>query len=216
MNNPWKDIKLSDYENHMKLDTVMQLQVLNERMKAQFEIGKASSILILGVAGGNGLEHIDVSRVKKLYVLDINKEYLKTCKQRYPMLNAITTYLCEDLTDEEATLPYAELIVANLLIEYIGYECFQNVVKKVSPKAVSCIIQVNGEENFVSQSPYVHAFDQLDCVHHNVEEKELSLAMKAIGYELSHKTETLLPNGKKLIQLDFIKLMKNLIERQKL
>ena len=30
MDNPWKSVSLSDYENHMKLDTVMQLQVLNE------------------------------------------------------------------------------------------------------------------------------------------------------------------------------------------
>ncbi len=26
MNNPWEEILLSDYENHMKLDSVMQLQ----------------------------------------------------------------------------------------------------------------------------------------------------------------------------------------------
>ena len=32
MGNPWKSIKLSDYESHMKLDTVMQLQILNRNM----------------------------------------------------------------------------------------------------------------------------------------------------------------------------------------
>lgn len=35
MENPWKSIKLSDYENHMKLDSVMQLQTLNCMMKEQ-------------------------------------------------------------------------------------------------------------------------------------------------------------------------------------
>ena len=30
MENPWKEISLADYENHMKLDSVMQLQVMNE------------------------------------------------------------------------------------------------------------------------------------------------------------------------------------------
>ncbi len=29
MSNPWKDISLSDYENHMSLDSVMQLQSMN-------------------------------------------------------------------------------------------------------------------------------------------------------------------------------------------
>ena len=29
MKNPWEEISLSDYENHMKLDSVMQLQAMN-------------------------------------------------------------------------------------------------------------------------------------------------------------------------------------------
>ena len=36
MNNPWEDIRLDDYENHMKLDSVMQLQTMNKMMKEQF------------------------------------------------------------------------------------------------------------------------------------------------------------------------------------
>lgn len=28
MNNPWKDINLSDYEDHMALDSVQQLQAM--------------------------------------------------------------------------------------------------------------------------------------------------------------------------------------------
>ena len=36
MKNPWEEISLTDYENHMKLDSVMQLQSMNEMMKGQF------------------------------------------------------------------------------------------------------------------------------------------------------------------------------------
>ena len=36
MANPWEEIPLSDYEKHMKLGSVMQLQTLNEMMKGQF------------------------------------------------------------------------------------------------------------------------------------------------------------------------------------
>ncbi len=32
MKNPWEEISLTDYESHMQLDSVMQLQVLNEMM----------------------------------------------------------------------------------------------------------------------------------------------------------------------------------------
>ena len=37
MKNPWEAISLSDYENHMSLDSVMQLQALNQLMKGQLE-----------------------------------------------------------------------------------------------------------------------------------------------------------------------------------
>ncbi len=65
MENPWKEISLADYENHMKLDSVMQLQVMNEMMKGQFYTYPVSSIMILGIAGGNGLEHIQKDRFDK-------------------------------------------------------------------------------------------------------------------------------------------------------
>ena len=41
---------LTDYENHMSLDSIMQLQVMNEMMKKQFAAYSVSSIMILGIA----------------------------------------------------------------------------------------------------------------------------------------------------------------------
>ena len=37
MNNPWEEIKLDDYEKHMSLDSVKQLQTMNKMMKEQLE-----------------------------------------------------------------------------------------------------------------------------------------------------------------------------------
>lgn len=62
MPNPWEEIPLSDYENHMKLDSVMQLQTMNQMMKGQLNAYPVSSVIILGIAGGNGLEHIDKNK----------------------------------------------------------------------------------------------------------------------------------------------------------
>lgn len=58
MNNPWKDINLSDYENHMALDSVWQLQEMNQMMKGQLNQYDIQSVTILGIAGGNGLGHV--------------------------------------------------------------------------------------------------------------------------------------------------------------
>ena len=62
MSNPWKDISLSDYENHMSLDSVMQLQSMNQTMKSQLEDYDVHTVMILGISGGNGLEHIDIEK----------------------------------------------------------------------------------------------------------------------------------------------------------
>lgn len=62
MSNPWKDISLSNYENHMSLDSVMQLQSMNQTMKSQLEDYDVHTVMILGIAGGNGLEHIDIEK----------------------------------------------------------------------------------------------------------------------------------------------------------
>ena len=47
--------------------------------------------------------------------------------------------------------------MANLLVEYIGYECFQRIVGLVNPLYVSCIIQINTGESFVSDWIWVEA-----------------------------------------------------------
>ncbi len=203
MVNPWEEISLSDYENHMKLSSVMQLQSLNQMMKQQFNTYPVTSVMILGIAGGNGLEHIDKNKFQKVYGIDINREYLTTVKERYSDISSILECIQLNLIQDADKLPTAELLVADLLVEYIGYECFQEIIEQVQPKYVSCIIQINVDGSWVSNSPYIHIFDNLDKVHHQIEEDSLIQVLRGMGYKLITQTENLLPNGKKLIQLDF-------------
>ncbi|MDE5936831.1 MAG: methyltransferase type 11 [Ruminococcus sp.] len=203
MANPWEEISLSDYENHMNLDSIMQLQTMNQMMKGQFDAYSVSSAMILGITGGNGLEHINVNKFKKVYGIDINKEYLKAVQERYSDISDILECIQLNLIEEANKLPKAELLIADLLIEYIGYDCFQKTVKQVQPKYISCIIQINIDNGWVSDSPYIHAFDALDEVHHQMEENSLIQVLKDIGYQLTKQSESPLPNGKKLVQLDF-------------
>lgn len=117
MKNPWEEIPLTDYENHMKLDSVMQLQTMNEMMKVQFDTYPVSSVMILGTAGGNGLEHISKSNFKKVYGVDVNPDYLKEVILRYPDLYGTLECICVNLIHEADRLPKADMVIANLLIE---------------------------------------------------------------------------------------------------
>ena len=205
MDNPWKSVSLSDYENHMKLDTVKQLQVLNEMMKCQLNSYDVNTAMILGVAGGNGLEHIDTDKYSAVYGIDVNSEYLLTVKERYTNLEGVLNCLCIDLTNESDRLPTAELVIANLLIEYIGYECFQNVIGKVKPKYVSCGIQIDQDDGFVSESPYIRSFDSLGSIHHQIDAVDLENQMTEIGYHQIAVDQYPLPNGKNILKIDFAK-----------
>ena len=69
---------------------------------------------------------------------------------------------------------------------------------------MSCIIQINTDkETWVSESPYIHAFDGLDAIHNQMDEVSLTNVMNEIGYRPLKTYEYSLPNGKKLVMLDF-------------
>jgi len=46
-------------------------------MKKQLNQYDVKSVMILGIAGGNGLEHIDTQKIRKVYGVDINNEYFE-------------------------------------------------------------------------------------------------------------------------------------------
>ena len=204
MNNPWEDIKLDDYENHMSMDSVKQLQTMNAIMKEQFEDYPVDTAMVLGIAGGNGLEHVRTEEYCKVYGVDINKDYLKAVSERYKNLSGVLECLQIDLINEKEKLPESQLVIANLLIEYIGYQAFQEAILKMKPEYVSCVIQINKDvHNWVSDSPYLHAFDRLDEVHCQMEEQGLKKAMEEIGYGVLMVKSYGLPNGKELFRMDF-------------
>lgn len=206
--NPWKEIPLTDYENHMRHDSVMQLQAINKLMKGQLESYPIGNAMILGIAGGNGLEHIQKDKIKKAYCIDINSLYLQEVTLRYPNLNEVMECLCIDLTSRSVKLPKTDMVVANLIIEYIGYDCLKKAILSANPKYVSCIIQVNEKDGFISDSPYQSVFDSLEQIHNQIEEEALTKSLAEIGFNKINRLEYPLPNGKKLVQTDF-ELRKN-------
>ena len=100
----------------------------------------------------------------------------------------------------------AELVIADLLIEYIDYAAFRRVIRQVCPRFVSCVIQINDDaREWVSDSPWLHAFDGLDAIHHRMEPAALSEKMAEIGYRTIAQTAAPLPNGKQLLRLDYVR-----------
>ena len=125
MTNPWEEISLDDYEKHMSLESVRQLQALDSIMKEQFAAYPVETAAVLGIAGGNGLEHIDTDKYRRVYGVDINADYLRAASQRYTQLSGVLECLHIDLINEAEKLPQAQLLIANLLIEYKSIHGFR-------------------------------------------------------------------------------------------
>lgn len=203
MINPWEEVSIFDYEAHMKLDEIQQLQTLNMIMKRQIESFPIQSLAILGIAGGNGLEHIDTNQIHMVYGIDINQEYLNVCYSRYGHLAQHLNLQKLDLSDLNTTIPTVDLVIANLLIEYIGVNIFVKHMQKIQPLYVSSVIQKNSTSDFVSKSPYTECFNKISGVHTDVNQDLLIKSMETIHMDLISFDEVLLPNKKAFIQLNF-------------
>lgn len=203
MKNPWESVPLNTYEAHMALSDVHQLQTLNDITKEQLNPYPVKSVAILGVAGGNGLEHINQHQIKKVYGVDINQDYLNACKKRYINLDGCLELIHADLSDCNIELPKADLIIANLLIEYIGVDTFTKHIKKLTPHYVTCVIQKSEAISFVSDSPYTDDLINISKMHTDIDKGLLISNMGGIDAKLLLDKEYLLPNGKKFIRLDF-------------
>lgn len=205
MNNPWREVALSDYENHMSLSTVNQLQTLDAIMRTQFEAYPIKSVAILGVAGGNGLGNlVPLNNITTIYGVDINTHYLSASKERYPELASRYQTIHADINDDISSLPEVDLVVANLFIEYVGCDNFANEIKRMIPKFISCVIQIDPADSFVSESPYTDKLKTLDDVHSSVSPDELIDKLECIGYRSILRNNTSLPNGKVFMRLDFM------------
>lgn len=187
----------------MSLQSVGQLQALNDIMREQFGTWAVCSAMVLGVAGGNGLEHADPAQYETVYGVDVNGAYLRETAARFAAWGPRLQLIEADLTDENVCLPRAELLIADLLVEYIGCACFQKVVRQVCPRYVSCVIQTDGAVGWVSDSPYLHVFDGLETVHRSIDPSALGDALRAIGYRQLSAGIRPLPNSKQLIRMDF-------------
>jgi hypothetical protein len=211
-NNPWNSIKLSDYVSHMSNKNVLQTQMLNTIIKEQLvtvnNIQK-SSVAILGITDGNGLEHINPLKVCEVIGIDINNEYLCQCKEKHEHLSSILNLQCIDLmTEKNKAVKFLEnpdLIIADLIIEHIHLDNFIEIISRLSLKnrTVSCVIQYNPDGSLISSSGYEHTQDCLLSIIEEQSEEEITDRLFDIGYKLIFKKIYNLPNDKLFIRLDY-------------
>lgn len=205
MSNPWEAVPLETYEAHMKSTEVGQLPVLSEIMKRQLARCAAGTVCVLGIAGGNGLEHIDLSRTRRVYGIDVSATYLSACRQRFAVLGDRLSLMQMDLKEEASRLPQADTVIADLLVEYIGIEAFAQLIAAGLPAAVCCAVQKSGGASFISESACAEALRSIGNIHQDIEPEALAAAMERIGYRQAFREDVPLPGSKQLVCIDFLR-----------
>ena len=121
-NNPWLHIPLEDYERHMSHHLVGQSTLLNGLTKKYLDSIKPETVIFLGIAGGNGLEHIDNQITQNVFGIDINQDYLDSASKRYKQTIPSLQLMNLDLTRHSESICRADLIWAALVLEYTGID----------------------------------------------------------------------------------------------
>lgn len=197
--NIWNEIPLEDYELHMQHNTVGQLQLLNKLTKNYLEMLKPETAIFLGIAGGNGLEHINNTITKKVIGIDINKEYLSTTQKRYAEKIPALHLLQLNLLKENTTLFKADFIWAALIVEYAGIDSIlkfsYNNLKTNGHLIVS--IQVNNLAQTISETG-IESVKKTGKIFKTVNADELNKKAAGLGFLQVYHEENMLPNGKSI------------------
>jgi hypothetical protein len=140
-----------------------------------------------------------------VYGYDINPDYLAACETRYRDDFGDRLRLIETKIDRSVTIERVDLLIANLIIEYVGIDEFVAfaAANARSIGVLSCVIQRNDAEGFVSSMEYASSFDALASVSSDIDPDTLTSAMSDEGFVALNRCEYPLPNGKTLIRRDF-------------
>jgi hypothetical protein len=152
--NPWLSIPLAEYEGHMA--SVRQLAALSELFARALDLCRPDSVAILGIAGGNGLEHIDRATITRVVGVDINKQYLDEVQRRFGDDQPLDLH-CVDLSRNDMRLVPVSLVHAALFFEHAGVgRALENALALVAPGGhLSVVLQLPARDQpGVSPTPF--------------------------------------------------------------
>jgi hypothetical protein len=200
MSNPWLNIPLADYEGHMRSDEVQQLDALSELFAAALERCQPTSVAVLGVGGGNGLDRIDSRVTKRVVGLDLNRHYLDEARKRYGGMCNLSLH-CVDLAEERVELEPVHLVHAALVFEHAGIDrCLENAVSLVGGVvgALCAVLQLPsqaeqeiGSTNFSSMLTLKDNFALVDPL-------SFQRKLASVGFRMVHEVLRPVPAGKGL------------------
>lgn len=154
--NPWLIVPASDYEDHMR--EAGQFAVLRGIFADVYREARPPALAILGCATGNGLELVDPVITSYCVGLDLNPDYLRVVRQRFPNTAFVLELRCEDVMRAELPPKRFQLVHAALLLEYVvePRTLLERIRTWLAPEGLcSIVLQLPSEtQAMITPSPY--------------------------------------------------------------
>ena len=203
--NPWLDIDISDYVNHMSSSEVGQYALINECFRHLIQKYNSEFIFVPGCTIGNGFEHIDWNKIEKITALDINPEFLNILGNRFPgerKLEIVNT----DFLNYNSNKNKYDLIFVALLFEYVSLSSALTKIKNMMKESsiLFSIIQLPDEnQSKVSKSKY-KSLEKLGPYISLITVDEFEKELNESGFCIKWSEQRKLVNGKSFLLAEVV------------
>jgi trans-aconitate methyltransferase len=117
--NPWSLVSAAEYEAAMGADGLDLLTPLSIIFAKVYAARQPRRLAVVGVATGNGLEHVRVATTGRTIGVDVNLSFLGVARQRFMRLGPALELLCADLEKAAFAPGGLDLVHAALVLEYV-------------------------------------------------------------------------------------------------
>ena len=128
--NPWEELPLSVY--HLQTGVLGLREPLDKLLHNQLRDHPAKSYLLFGITDGSGLENAPLAHDTRIIGVDINEDYLRACRKKLDALQNRPSLVKMDLSSSLRFAPRAEVVLANLVLEYIGVNTFARQIAAIN------------------------------------------------------------------------------------
>ena len=191
----------------MSSPDVDQYGVLNRLLRDALAAVRPRTLLVLGCAAGNGLEHVDSGVTSRVVAVDINRRYLEKLAGRFPDPGFDLQVQCADLENCQWPPAMFDLVHAALVFEYVDWPTVLSpVASALRPAGVLSVVLQRPSPGKPAVTPT--SFASLRSLEFDLRFVDPdALAARAASHGLSPESQRtqLLPSGKAFEVLRFRK-----------
>jgi SAM-dependent methyltransferase len=205
MRSPWLDIPLADYEGHMSLPRIGQADMLAMQLAALLAEWAPVSAAVIGCAGGNGFDRVDVQVTRRVVGIDINPRYIQELAYRYGATIPGLELYVRDIQEPVDRIEPVDLIYAALVLEYVDpVPVLRNLKSLCRPNGIlATVLQLPSDRAAsISDSPFT-SLQGLAPAMHLVSPEVLTGTARDAGFVPLASRRIALASGKEFVEQVF-------------